>query len=145
MEQQKTPIQLACDAAGSQAKLARLTGLSPSYVNQMVKGIRPVPVEYCVAIEKASKGVVTRRDLCDDWQRIWPLKDSAAKEKNKAAISSSVDKPTASPFEWMGKSQAMAGTRAKSIKQIKGDANRVNPESSLGYATRETNSFKAPR
>ena len=72
MEIQKTPIQLACDAAGSQAELARLTGLSPSYVNQMVKGTRPVPLEHCVAIEKAAKGVVTRRDLCDDWRRIWP-------------------------------------------------------------------------
>lgn len=145
METQKTPIQLACDAVGSQAELARITGLSPSYVNQMVKGIRPVPVEYCVAIEKASKGVVTRRDLCDDWQRIWPLKDSAAKAKNKTIPSSSVDKPTASPFKWMGKSQAMAGTRSKSIKQIKGDALRVNPESNIGHSTRETNSFKAAR
>ena len=145
METQKTPIQLACDAVGSQAELARLTGLSPSYVNQMVKGIRPVPVEYCVAIEKASKGVVTRRDLCDDWQRIWPLKDSAAKAKNKVIVSTVVDRPTANAFAWMGKSQAMAGVKTKSIKQIKQDAVRENPESSLGYATRETNSFKAPR
>ena len=57
----------------------------------------------------------------------------------------SVDKPTANAFAWMGKSQAMAGVRSKSAKQIKQDAVRENPESSLGYATHETNSFKAPR
>ena len=84
METHKTPIERACDAAGSQAELARLINMSPSMVNQMVKGTRPVPVEYCVAIEKATKGAVTRRELCDEWQRIWPLKDSVAKDKSKA-------------------------------------------------------------
>lgn len=94
METLKTPIERACDVAGSQAELARLIGMSPSMVNQMVKGNRPVPVEYCVAIEKATKGAVTRRELCDDWQRIWPLKDSTAKEKSKVFVSTAMDGST---------------------------------------------------
>ena len=32
-----------------------------------------VPIEHCAAIEQATNGAVTRRDLRpDDWQRIWP-------------------------------------------------------------------------
>jgi len=32
-----------------------------------------VPVERCVAIERATKGAVTRRDLRpNDWLQIWP-------------------------------------------------------------------------
>lgn len=42
-------------------------------VNQLVNGSRPVPVEHCLAIERATNGLVTRRDLRpDDWQKIWP-------------------------------------------------------------------------
>ena len=84
---------------------------------------------------KADAGILPRRTT----------KSRTNTAKNKAAILSSVDKPTANAFAWMGKSQAMAGVRAKSAKQIKQDAVRENPESSLGYATHETNSFKAPR
>jgi len=35
--------------------------------------IRGVPIERCYAIERATNGVVTRKDLRpDDWQEIWP-------------------------------------------------------------------------
>ena len=34
---------------------------------------RGVPIEHCTAIEKATKGAVTRQELRpDDWQAIWP-------------------------------------------------------------------------
>lgn len=34
---------------------------------------RGVPIQRCVAIERLSGGVVTRRDLRpDDWREIWP-------------------------------------------------------------------------
>jgi len=32
---------------------------------------RPSP-EYCVLIERHTKGAVTRKELRDDWQAIWP-------------------------------------------------------------------------
>jgi DNA-binding transcriptional regulator YdaS (Cro superfamily) len=69
----RTPIERACDAVKGQSKLARLLGVSPANVNQWVMGIRPVPIERCVAIERATKGLVTRKDLRpDDWESIWP-------------------------------------------------------------------------
>lgn len=67
------PISLACKIVGSQARLALLVGVTPSAVNQWISGNRPVPIERCVAIEKATKGMVTRKDLRPaDWQMIWP-------------------------------------------------------------------------
>lgn len=42
-------------------------------VNQLIKGIRPLPIEHGAAIELASKGRVMRWDFFpNDWHRIWP-------------------------------------------------------------------------
>lgn len=39
----------------------------------MVYGVKAVPLEQCVPIERATQGQVTRRDLRPlDWQAIWP-------------------------------------------------------------------------
>ena len=66
-------INKAGDFAGSQKLLADLVGVSPSNVNQWASGVRPVPIEKCVAIERVTNGAVTRKDLRpDDWQLIWP-------------------------------------------------------------------------
>lgn len=66
-------ISVACKIVGSQVELASLIGVSPAAVNQWISGHRPVPVERCLAIERATHGAVTRRDLRpDDWRSIWP-------------------------------------------------------------------------
>jgi len=71
MNANKSPIERACNAVGSQAEMARILGVTPAMINQLVKGLRPVPIEHCYAIEAASG--VTRRELRpDDWQKIWP-------------------------------------------------------------------------
>ena len=45
----------------------------PQLMWQWTAGVRPVPIERCVPIERATDGAVTRRDLRpDDWQEIWP-------------------------------------------------------------------------
>jgi len=68
-----TAIEKACKAAGGGANLARALGISSSAVSQWVKGSRPVPVDRMAAIERATGGVVTRRDLRpDDWAEVWP-------------------------------------------------------------------------
>ncbi|MGL5470040.1 MAG: transcriptional regulator [Shewanella sp.] len=77
-------IQKVIETVGSQAELARLLNISRPTVNQWVTGLRPVPARRCYAIESASKGAVTRRDLRPhDWQELWPElateNDSAAK------------------------------------------------------------------
>lgn len=65
---------------GSQAELARKISAQPQLVWQWSSGVRPVPIERCVAIERATDGAVSRRDLRpDDWRDIWPeLADSSA-------------------------------------------------------------------
>ena len=66
-------IQLACEHVGTPAGLAKAIDVSPALVHQWRSGIRPVPVQHCLAIHRATKGAVTPRDLRpDDWHLIWP-------------------------------------------------------------------------
>jgi len=48
---------------GYQASLAKLLGVSPQAMYQWVRGVRPVPIEHCLTIERATGGLVTRGDL----------------------------------------------------------------------------------
>lgn len=58
---------------GRAAALARVLGVKPVVVSRWANGTKPVPIERCVAIERATEGVVTRRDLRPaDWEAIWP-------------------------------------------------------------------------
>ncbi len=67
------PIDDAAEVIGSQAAMATLLGVTRGAVHQWKLHGRQVPVEHCAAIEKATGGKVTRRELRpDDWQRIWP-------------------------------------------------------------------------
>lgn len=69
-------IDKACAAAGGLAKLAACIGQSAQTVSNW--RVRGVPILHCLAIEQATAGAVTRRDLRpDDWQRIWPELDTA--------------------------------------------------------------------
>lgn len=53
--------------------MARALGVAAPTVNQWVRGTRPVPIEHCAAIERATAGEITRRDLRPyDWHLIWP-------------------------------------------------------------------------
>ncbi len=65
---------------GAAARLAAALEVPPELVSQWRTGARPVPVGRCVAIELATNGAVTRRDLRpEDWHRIWP--ELATQEK----------------------------------------------------------------
>ena len=66
-------IGRASAALGSQLALAKTVGVAPAQVSQWVNGLRPVPAHYCLAIERATSGAVTRADLRpDDYWLIWP-------------------------------------------------------------------------
>lgn len=66
-------IDRASRALGSQSALAAAVGVTKAAVWQWKSLGRQVPIEHCVAIERATGGAVTRRDLRpDDWQSIWP-------------------------------------------------------------------------
>ncbi|MDS1141738.1 helix-turn-helix domain-containing protein [Pusillimonas sp. SM2304] len=67
------PIQLAIQELGSASALARAINVTPQAVCFWRDGRRKTPAEQCAAIERATGGAVTRKDLRpDDWHRIWP-------------------------------------------------------------------------
>lgn len=73
---------LSSDGALTVAQLRDLIGVkSEAQIRQWQHGYadrKPGP-EYCVAIERATGGKVTRRDLRpDDWAAIWPELDRRA-------------------------------------------------------------------
>ena len=59
-------INRAVEILGAQNALADAVGVSKAFVNQWIKGERPVPPERCRAIEAATDGKVTRYDLRPD-------------------------------------------------------------------------------
>lgn len=57
----------------TQANFAETLNVSAGMVTQWLKGYRPISPEKCVEIEKATNGMVTRKDLRPkDWKKIWP-------------------------------------------------------------------------
>ena len=68
-----TLLEYVKTGRGKQAGLAKAIGVSPSFIWQIVKGLKPAPLELCAEIERATNGFVTRIDLRpNDWQQIWP-------------------------------------------------------------------------
>lgn len=66
-------IERAINIAGNATRLANLLGVSVQAVCFWRDGRRGIPVEKCTAIERATGGAVSRRDLRpDDWHEIWP-------------------------------------------------------------------------
>lgn len=61
-----TPIQKAVEIAGGQNRLAEQIGVSHSFINQCLKGVRPIPAIRCRDIEIATGGEVTRAQLRPD-------------------------------------------------------------------------------
>ncbi|RYH41904.1 MAG: hypothetical protein EON54_17940 [Alcaligenaceae bacterium] len=58
---------------GRAASLARGLGVKPVVISRWCSGIKPVPIERCIAIERLTGGLVSRRDLRpNDWQDVWP-------------------------------------------------------------------------
>jgi len=58
---------------GRQAALAKAIGAHAPDISRWADGTRPIPVAHGAAIEAATRGLVTRREMFpDDWQRIWP-------------------------------------------------------------------------
>ncbi|WP_412479891.1 transcriptional regulator [Azonexus sp. IMCC34839] len=63
------------------AAIARFIGVTPAFISQWKKGVRPIPDGRCPAIELATSGQVTCEELRPDirWVRLpdpeWPHKD----------------------------------------------------------------------
>ncbi len=71
---QNTCIKVAIDAVGSQSRLALAIGVSQQMISKLLNNPNfPVSPKTAVAIEQATNGKVTRKDLRpDDWPFIWP-------------------------------------------------------------------------
>lgn len=66
-------IERAAAIVGGPSKLAGIAGVKPPTVQQWLNNERPVPAARCSAIEAATGGQVTRRDLRpSDWHLLWP-------------------------------------------------------------------------
>ncbi|WP_043565293.1 YdaS family helix-turn-helix protein [Acidovorax sp. KKS102] len=77
------------ETRGAQAELARTLGVPQSLPSAWAatdpEKRRPVPVRYCNAIERATSGAVSRRDLRpDDWHLIWPELGTPTETKEAA-------------------------------------------------------------
>jgi len=59
-------ITAAVAKLGGQASLASAIGVHKVVVNQWVRGQRPIPARWCIPIEAATGGEVTRHDLRPD-------------------------------------------------------------------------------
>lgn len=58
---------------GRQADLAKEIGAHAPDVSRWADETRPIPVSFGASIERATGGLVTRRDMFpNDWMRIWP-------------------------------------------------------------------------
>ena len=68
----------------SNVGLAKKLGVAPSLISQWRNGVRPIPFERCPQIERATKGMVSRQDLCpDNWDKLWP--ELAKKKRRRCA------------------------------------------------------------
>lgn len=68
-----SPVKRMIDVFGSQAATAAALGVKQPTISEWLRNERPVPIERCVEIERATDGAVRRWDLRpDDWHRIWP-------------------------------------------------------------------------
>jgi DNA-binding transcriptional regulator YdaS (Cro superfamily) len=64
---------IANSPRGSAARLAQAVGVSPSYLSQMSTGRTNISAVRARAIEQATGGAVTRREMRPaDWHLIWP-------------------------------------------------------------------------
>jgi len=61
----------------SQVAVARAVGVSPQAVSEILRRGKRVPAEWCLAIETATAGAVTRHDLRPD---LYPNKETSEKE-----------------------------------------------------------------
>ena len=75
-------ITKAIEIVGSASALARELEVTPQAVCFWRDGLRRIPAEKCYAIESATGGLVTRKDLRPhDWREIWPELECAANKK----------------------------------------------------------------
>jgi DNA-binding transcriptional regulator YdaS (Cro superfamily) len=83
---------------GRSLAIAQAVGVTPPVVSDWVTGKKGIPLERCTAIERATGGAVTRKDLRpDDWQDHWPELSPALANTAQPATESVA--PTGDPIQ----------------------------------------------
>jgi DNA-binding transcriptional regulator YdaS (Cro superfamily) len=86
------PLDKAIQLCGGLSALAKAIDVSSARLGNW--RLRSVPIEYCLAIETATVGEVSRKDLRpDDWHKIWPDLAVAAPTPRHATD------PTPAPYQ----------------------------------------------
>jgi DNA-binding transcriptional regulator YdaS (Cro superfamily) len=70
MDFMNTPFQKACELVGA-AKLAQILGVTPQSISQWRTKDRPIPLDRCAQIEKATDVAVTCEELRPDKHEFW--------------------------------------------------------------------------
>jgi DNA-binding transcriptional regulator YdaS (Cro superfamily) len=70
-------LREAIQILGSQSATARVVGVKQPSVNWMARHGRKVPAEWCIPLEQATQGHVTRHQLRPD---LYPTNDTQAAE-----------------------------------------------------------------
>ena len=65
----------------SQVAVARAVGVSPQAVSEILRRGKRVPAEWCLALEQATGGAVTRHDLRPD---LYPNDSATQNERQKS-------------------------------------------------------------
>ena len=66
-------LKMAIKQLGSQVAVARLVGVSPQAVSEIVRRGKRVPAEWCLAIQQATGGAIRAHDLRPD---LYPFKET---------------------------------------------------------------------
>ena len=78
---------LLTEGRGAGSSLSCALGVPASLISDWANEKRPIPVERCVAIERATNGAVTRRDLRpSDWRLIWPELATPSKDARRERV-----------------------------------------------------------
>lgn len=65
------PIITACNMLGGQARMAKALGITGPAIGQWVTGLRQVPLERCVQIQRMTSGAVTMDDMRPDMAEVF--------------------------------------------------------------------------
>jgi DNA-binding transcriptional regulator YdaS (Cro superfamily) len=66
-------IDIVIKEVGAQVLLAQKLEVTPSFINQLRSGLRPIPPSLCPAMVRLSNNKVSLKNLRPtDWQKYWP-------------------------------------------------------------------------
>ena len=69
----------------TQREFAEKLGVTQGLVSQWLLNKKAVPAAQCIKIERITNGLVTRQELREDWQEIWPTDMPSINNKRQSS------------------------------------------------------------